>query len=580
VTDLRCLRRRYRTGDASANEVVAAACARVAGHDDPAVFTALVPPDQAEVAARDLPPGGLLFGVPVAVKDNIDVAGLPTSAGCPSFAEARGRAARSADVVRSLERAGAVVVAKANLDQFATGLVGSRSPYGTPRNPHGAGWIPGGSSSGSAVAVAAGLVPVALGTDTAGSGRVPAALCGIVGLKAAPGLISTCGVLPAVASLDCVSVFATSVADAAATLGVLAPRIPAGAHPLGPVRIGVPAEPLDLSGDPAAAATYQAALDRLADIGHRPVPVDVEPLLEAGRLLYDPDGPWLRERFDSVGTFLQGDPPDADVTVSAIIRGAAEQNPARSEQVRRRLQMLRQDTLAAWSTIDALALPTTPTTWTVNEVAEDPSGRNSALGTFTTFANLLDLAAISVPSGLQRQGMPAGLQLLAPAGGEGLLVELAAGFEAATGSIHPVAAGGGSTGQADTIAVAVVGAHLRGQPLEWQLRDLGARFVRQTVTSPDYRLLVVPGATPAKPGLVRTAGGGAPIEVEEWELPGPEAFGRFVATIPAPLGMGRVTLAGGSEVAGFLAEPGGLTDAEDITSFGGWRAWLGRSVAP
>lgn len=579
MTDLTSLRRAYRTGTGSVPAEVAATCERLLAHPDPAVFTALVPAEQARdraIAAEGSSAGPALRGVPVAVKDNIDVAGLATTGGCPSFGATYGPATRSATAVTRLETAGAVVVAKANLDQFATGLAGTRSPFGTPQNPHGAGWIPGGSSSGSAAAVAAGLVPVALGTDTAGSGRVPAALCGIVGLKPAPGLVPTDGVLPAVASLDCVSVFATTVADAAAALAVLVPRraLPSS-RSFGPHPIGVPAVGLDLLGDQAAAATYLAALDRLADAGHRLVPIDLDPFLNAGRLLYDPDGPWLRERFDSVGGFLLGEPADADPVVASIILAAAEQDPARRERARMCHQELRQVTIRAWSSVDALALPTTPTTWMVDEVAADPVRCSADLGTFTTFANLLDLAAISVPSGLQRGGMPAGLQLLAPAGGERLLVALAGGFEAATGPVTapaPVVVG--------SVSVVVVGAHLRGQPLEHQLQELGARFVHQTTTSADYRLLVVPGAVPAKPGLVRTPGGGRPIEVEVWELPDAAAFGRFVTTIPAPLGLGRVRLVDGSEVPGFIAEAGPLAGAEDITTFGGWRAWLGRSVAP
>jgi allophanate hydrolase len=374
-----------------------------------------------------------LFGVPFAVKDNIDVAGLPTTAACPAYAY---QPEKSAPLVTRLQEAGAVLIGKTNLDQFATGLSGTRSPYGACESPLVPGLISGGSSSGSAVAVAAGLVPVAIGTDTAGSGRVPAALTGTAGLKPSRGLVSTLGIVPACASLDCPSVFAGSVPDALTVLAVIAGAEPADpwsrrlprpaprcAAPTGAMRIGVPREP-DFHGDDAAAAGFRAAAGRLADLGHRLVDVDLSPFLEAGRLLYD--GPWIAERLAAVGDFTDRHPDQVHPVTLQVLRGGRRFDAADAFRGLHRLRELRTQTAPAWAAMDVLVVPTVPTTFTIAEMLADPIRRNTVLGHYTTFANLLDLAAVAVPAGFTSAGRPHGITLLAPAGSDAMLAGLAA----------------------------------------------------------------------------------------------------------------------------------------------------------
>jgi allophanate hydrolase len=419
---------------------------RIAGRGDDHVWIAVRPAadlmaEAAAVARRWPDPGRRppLYGVPVAVKDNIDVAGLPTTAGCPAYAY---RPAASAPAVTRLREAGAVVIGKTNLDQFATGLSGTRSPYGACESPLVPGLISGGSSSGSAVAVAAGLVPVAIGTDTAGSGRVPAALTGTVGLKPSRGLVSTLGVVPACASLDCVSVFAGSVADATAVLAVIAgheaadpwsrrlppdraARVPAAGGPR-PARIGVPRQP-EFYGDTAAEAAFGTATARFAARGHDLVEVDLEPFLAAGRLLYE--GPWVAERLAAVGDFADKHPDQVHPVTLRVLRSGRGFDAVDAFRGLYRLRELRVRTAPAWAAMDVLAVPTVPTTFTIAEMAADPIRRNTILGHYTTFANLLDLAAVSFPAGFTRAGRPHGVTLLGPAGSDAGLAALAAAFE-------------------------------------------------------------------------------------------------------------------------------------------------------
>ena len=585
----------YARGELTPTRAVADVLARVAAHDDPAIFITLrdVGDLTAEAAAleargaRDLP----LYGVPVAVKDNIDVADLPTTAACPAFATTP---ATDAGAVARLRAAGALVIGKTNLDQFAAGLVGVRSPYGVPRNTFDAALVPGGSSSGSAVAVAAGLVPVALGTDTAGSGRVPAGLNNIVGLKPTLGAVSTAGVLPACRTLDCVSVFALTVADAYAVFQVLTAFDPADAFsreiaapPLGALapglRVGVPdAASRRFAGDARAEAAFDAACGDLTALGLTPVPVDLTPFFAVTQLLYD--GPWVAERYQAIRAFMEASPEALLPVTRSIIGRATAFSAADAFAGRYRLAELRRAVAPVWRTIDVLAVPTYPRPHTLDALAADPVGPNSELGTYTNFVNLLDLCALAVPGRFRSDGWPAGVTLLAPAGADARLAALGQRLHAAaalplgaTGRAAPPLPSSPAVASGDEIEIAVVGAHLSGLPLNGELLRLGARYLRAVATEPAYRLYALPGGPPARPGLLRTADGGAAIETEVWAM-SPDAFGRFVAAIPAPLGLGTLRLADGSRPKGFLVESVDTVGALDISAHGGWRAYLARIV--
>ncbi|MFN8121270.1 MAG: allophanate hydrolase [Thermoleophilia bacterium] len=520
------------------------------------------PPDDAVRAAAAAAPPGPLHGLLFAVKDNIDVAGMPTTAACPAYAftpEA------DAPVVARLRAAGAVLAGKTNMDQFATGLVGTRSPYGIPESVAAPGVIAGGSSSGSAVAVAAGLVDVALGTDTAGSGRVPAAMNAIAGFKPTRALVSTAGVVPACRSLDCVSVFARTTDLAWRALGAMCTatrpalrdaveRARAQAAP----RVAVPSGALEWFGDAEAAALFATALGRLEAAGATLVPVDVTPFLEAATLLYG--GPWLAERLAAVGDFITAHPDEVHPVVREAILSASGRTAVDAYNGAYRLEALVEAAAPVWAAADVLALPTAAIAPTVEEALADPHGVQSRLGTYTNFVNLMDLCALSVPAGVRPGGAPFGLQLIAPAFGDALLAAVGSRFEA--------------TAPEATVRVAVVGAHLSGQPLNHQLTRRGGRLVAATRTAAEYRLHHLAGTVPPKPGLVRAPGGdGAAIEVEVWELDA-AAFGAFTAEVPPPLGIGTVTLGDGGQVKGFICEPAALEGAEEITRFGGWRAYL------
>ncbi|HVZ50706.1 MAG TPA: allophanate hydrolase [Pseudolabrys sp.] len=587
----------HRIGAATPEQTVARTFARIRARDDSAIFISLR--DEAEVAAearalasRD--PHLPLYGVPVAVKDNIDAAGLPTTAACPAFAY---KPAHDATAVARLRAAGALVIGKTNLDQFATGLVGVRSPYGTPRNTFDAALVPGGSSSGSAVAVAAGLVPLALGTDTAGSGRVPAGLNNIVGLKPSLGLISTRGVVPACRTLDCVSVFALTVDDAWSALAAMAGpdvadpysrRRPLGAPGALPprVKLGVPRPGQRLFfGDRAFEAAYGAALERLTRLGCEIVEIEIEPFYETARLLYD--GPWVAERTIAVGALLASDPDAIHPVTREIVLGGARPSAIDAFTAFYKLEELRRVADAVFTQIDALALPTAPTAYTVAQVLANPIELNSRLGSYTNFVNLLDLCGLALPAAITERGVPFGITLLAPGGQDARLAEIGRVFHADTGLPlgaldvpQPALAPAPATPAAGEAALAVVGAHLSGMPLNRELRDGGGRLLAATTTAPLYRLFALDGAGPARPGLLRVgAEEGAAIEVEVWALP-LASFGAFVDAVPAPLSIGSITLADGNTVKGFLVEAAATEGARDISSFGGWRNFLAREPVP
>ena len=429
----------HRAGRATPVETIQRAYARLAAQNDPAIFISLRPQAEALAEARALTDTSLpLYGVPLAVKDNIAVAGLPTTAACPAYAYTPHH---DATVVARLRAAGCIVIGKTNLDQFATGLVGVRSPYGVPRNTFRADLVPGGSSSGSAVAVAAGIAPLALGTDTAGSGRVPAGFNNIVGLKPSLGLVSTHGVVPACRTLDCVSLFALTVEDAWTGLQAIAGRDPKDPYsrqrPLGAsdalpqVRIGVPRPgQLLFFGDRAYAAAYERALERLAGLGYTIAEIDIEPFYETARLLYE--GPWVAERTLTVRSLLASDPDAIHPVTREIILSGLRPTAMDAFAAFYKLEALRRVADVTFTQVDALALPTAPTCYTVAQVLADPIGLNSRLGTYTNFVNLLDLCGLAVPAAITDSGIPFGITLLAPGGGDASLMSIGRAFEADT----------------------------------------------------------------------------------------------------------------------------------------------------
>jgi allophanate hydrolase len=585
----------HRAGRLTPAQTVARSYARIREHNDPAIFINLRDEKAAvaeaeALAARDaatLP----LYGVPVAVKDNIDVAGLPTTAACPAFSYSP---PRDSTAVARLRAAGAIVVGKTNLDQFATGLVGVRSPYGVPVNPLRADLIPGGSSSGSAVAVSTGLVPLSLGTDTAGSGRVPAMLNNIVGLKPSLGLISTAGLVPACRTLDCVSVFALTVDDAVTALTAMAG--PDSADPysrdrplaqLSPfpadLRLGVPrAGQLIFFGDKVSEAAYGEALKRWTALGATLVEFDLEPLYETARLLYE--GPWVAERYLVIRDLLASSPDAIHPVTREITIAGARLSAADTFAALYRLQGLRSVAGRAFAAIDALVLPTAPTVYSTAQVLANPIELNSRLGTYTNFVNLLDLCGLALPAAMRFDDIPFGITLLAPAGKDAQLASIGRVFHADTRlpmgarSLPQPPLAALPTGLCgDEIAIAVVGAHLSGMALNGELKALGGRLLEQAQTAPDYRLYAL-ATIPPKPGMLRvSAGAGSSIELELWALSA-ASFGKFVAAVPPPLSIGTVRLADGRGVKGFIVEAADVDGAREISAFGGWRAFVAEAV--
>lgn len=548
-------------------------------------------PAQALRPAAEAAAGGPLAGLRFAVKDNIDAAGWPTTAACPAFAYTP---AASAVVVQKLLDAGASLLGKTNLDQFACGLNGTRSPFGAVPNAINPLYVSGGSSSGSAYVVATGQADFALGTDTAGSGRVPAGLNNIVGLKPSRGLISTRGVVPAAQSVDCVSIFARTVATAVRVLESAMGHDPLDAYSrklvlAGQVfpaafRFGVPSV-LEFYGDTAAEAAFKDAIVRMQSMGGTAVPVDFSPLAEVASLLYE--SALVAERYTAIRSFFDAHEEAVVEPVRSIIAAGRNYSAADLYEVQTRVRLLGQQADAMWARIDCLLVPTAPTHYTITQMQQDPVALNRKLGAYTNFVNLLDYAALSVPSAIRPDGLPFGVTLIAPCGSDWQLAELGQRYHHATGLTQ------GATGEPlpamvpikalqaqKTVRVAVVGAHLSGMPLNGQLTERGATLACSAETAAHYRLYALPGTTPPKPGLLRVAANqGARIALEIWNMPLAE-YGSFVALIPAPLGIGTLELSDGSSVQGFVCEAQALQDgALDVSHFGGWRAYL-QSLKP
>ncbi|WP_442580961.1 allophanate hydrolase [Mesorhizobium sp. ASY16-5R] len=592
--DIGSLHEAYTAG-LSAGAVVQAVYDRLVAVDDPGIFIHLADKISVLAEADGLgafdPVAKPLWGIPFAVKDNIDVAGMPTTAACPAFAYSPDR---DATVVALLKAAGALVIGKTNLDQFATGLVGVRTPYPVPRNAVDPALVPGGSSSGSAVAVAHGIVSFSLGTDTAGSGRVPAGLNNIVGLKPTVGALSTTGVVPACKTLDSVSIFALTVDDAYSVFSVAAAPDASDPYsktvavaPLVPsppvLTVGVPARAdRQFFGDAAMEAGFDASLAKLQSLGCRLVEMPFGDFYNTANLLYE--GAWVAERYAAIAGFMDTHEADMHPVTAKIIGAARKLSAADAFRGLYALQAYKAKLAPLIASVDLICVPTAPTHYTVDAVLADPVVTNSRNGTYTNFVNLLDMCGIAVPSGKRSDGLPMSVTLLATAGKDGLVASLAEQVHAlagvtlgATGWPLP-AVREKSAEPADGIELAVVGAHLSGMPLNWQLQDLGAHFCRTTRTAASYRLYALVGQKVPKPGLVRTTDGGESIEVEIWRLD-PASFGRFVAAIPAPLGIGSLDLQDGSACKGFLVETAGLHGATDISHYGGWRAYVREAIA-
>ena len=600
--DLASLRAAY-AARTPVREVIAEAMRRCASDENHAFIHRLTDAEiEPYVAHLDgVDPASLpLYGVPFAIKDNIDLAHIPTTAGCPEYAYTP---TQSAFLVQQLIAAGAVPLGKANLDQFATGLNGTRSPYGACRNAFNPDFVSGGSSSGSAVSVAKGWVSFSLGTDTAGSGRVPASFNNLIGLKPSIGLLSATGVVPACRSVDTVSIFALTAADAQAVLAVAAVPDEADAFSraakpfgvdfsAGPFRFGVPrAQDLNFFGNHAAAALFAESVERLKALGGTAVEVDLTPFLEAARLLYE--GPWVAERYVAIQDFIDAQPEAVFPPVRTIIEGGKAKTAADAFAASYKLKALKRVCDAVWKDVDCLLTPTAGTIYRIADMQADPIRLNSNLGHYTNFMNLLDYAAVAVPAGFQAsgdaQGLPWGVTLAAPAFKDVPLLRLADRFHRAQAlSLGATAAAltdtpaigtelpkGSHT--AGTVKVAVCGAHLSGLPLNWQLTQRGARLLGAVQSAPEYKFYALAGGPVQRPGMVRVNEGGAAIDMEVWELPA-EHFGSFVDGIPAPLGIGKVKLADGSWVSGFVCEAIGVEGGTEITELVSWRAWLDRQA--
>jgi allophanate hydrolase len=611
--DISSLLQRYAAGELTPAGMVEAVHALI--QDDPDnVWIHKLPLESLREYARKVEEKGMaalpLYGIPFAIKDNIDLAGVPTTAACPAFAYTP---QRSATVVQRLIDAGAIAIGKTNLDQFATGLNGTRSPYGVCRNAFNPEYIAGGSSSGSAVALAKGQVCFSLGTDTAGSGRVPAAFNNLIGYKPTRGWLSTQGVVPACRSLDCVSIFAFTAADAERVLEAAASyddediysrrRGNSDDFPSRNLRqrfrFGIPhRQQLQFFGNSESARLFEEAITQLqalgGEVGSKVIEIDFSPFLEAAHLLYG--GPWVAERYAAIQQFFDLHSDEVVSPVREIITGANRFSAADAYNGLYRLRTLKRQADRTWSKVDCLLTPTAGTIYRIEEMLADPIRLNTNLGYYTNYMNLLDYSAVAVPAGFQSDGLPFGVTLVTPAHQDVSLLHLAARLQQAyalslgatdiplrkevsqemASFQHPA-----QPEQPAFVRVAVCGAHLSGLPLNPQLTSRNGRLVASTTTSPDYKLYALPGTPPLRPGLVRVDKNerGFAIEVEVWELPASE-FGSFVAGIPAPLGIGTITLAGGESVQSFLCEGYAVADARDISRFRGWRRYMQSTADP
>ena len=528
-----------------------------------------------------------LYGVPFAIKDNIDLAGITTTAACPAFSYV---AQASATLVEQLIALGAIPLGKTNLDQFATGLNGTRSPYGACRNSVLADYPSGGSSAGSALAVALGLASFALGTDTAGSGRVPAALNNLVGLKASLGLLSTAGVVPACRTLDCTTFFTATAAEASRLLALTAALDPRDAYsranpqwndgtafgkPRPGFRFGVPAE-LEFLGCDESPALFQTTVRQLQDLGGEAVSIDFSPFLEAARLLYE--GPWVAERYSVAGELIARDPDAVLPVIRAVLEKAPGCSAVDAFRAQYRLRALKARCDQVMADLDCVLTPAYPRPVTLAELAAEPVKRNADLGWYTNFMNLLDYAAVAVPPGAMANGLPWGVTVFGRVFCDQWLLGLADALQRQqalplVGDRKLDSPAPTTTARNDRARVVVCGAHLDGLPLNGQLRARRARLIERTRSAPCYRLYALPGGPPLRPGMARVASGGAAIVVEVWELASAE-LGSFLSGIPAPLGLGKIELADGSWETGFICEGSALTEARDITAWGSWQAWL------
>lgn len=584
------LKAAYASGELTPRNVISQIRQAAENYDDYNIFIHALSEAQLEpylATLEKMEPNSLpLWGIPFVIKDNIDLIGIPTTAACPEFSYLP---KKSATVVRLLIEAGAIPVGKANMDQFATGLVGTRSPYGVCHNAFDFDMISGGSSSGSAVALALNLCSFSLGTDTAGSGRVPAAFNNLIGLKPSKGLLSTSGVVPAVRSQDVVSIFALNAQDAYCVFDVAAQADAAdefsrdenslmppawGEKPV----LGIPDEAsLFFNDDKDAEINFFATIHQLKHMGYQIKEIPFKPWLDTAKLLYG--GAWVAERYVAIEDFMNKHEDKMDSTVRTIIAGARTLSAADAYKGSYALQKAQSETQDLWQSVDCMITPTTPSIFSQAQLEKDPIGFNSILGSYTNFMNLLDYAALALPTGFRNDDLPTGITLFAPAGSDRQLLQFA---DLLHGELNN-RAGAKNTPvpmpkpplfeNRHSISLAVVGAHLVGFPLNKQLIERGAKLLKTTTTAAKYNFYELPGGPILKPGLVKTSEGGQQIEVEVWAMP-KQHLGSFLALIPSPLGLGKVELIDGSQVVGFICEPWGLKGATDITETGGWRNWM------